>query len=285
MKFGIVAEGGAFRTMFSCGAMDALLDHDIMPDYFVGVSAGIAYGVSYISKQSGRNLEVLQRFVKDRRYMGPHHLLRRQNRCYFNLDFVYREIPEKHVPFDFTTFRQFPGDVEAVLTDVKTGRPIYHEVSKDPRSFVALQASCALPLISPIEKVGNYLCMDGGITDPIPVQRALAQGCDKVLVLLTREHGYTKGEEKAVQLAQRCYGKYPAFVKALKQRATVYNRECRLVDEMEVSGKILTIRPNDTHGFHRLERDIVKITTFYQEGYQQVVDRLAEINAYLANSR
>ena len=38
---GLVLEGGTFRPVFSCGVMDALLDHDIMFDYVVGVSAGI----------------------------------------------------------------------------------------------------------------------------------------------------------------------------------------------------------------------------------------------------
>ena len=39
MKTGIVFEGGAFRTIFSCGVMDALVENDIMPDYMIGVSA------------------------------------------------------------------------------------------------------------------------------------------------------------------------------------------------------------------------------------------------------
>ena len=42
MKTGIVFEGGAFRTIFSCGVMDAMLENKIMPDYMIGVSAGAA---------------------------------------------------------------------------------------------------------------------------------------------------------------------------------------------------------------------------------------------------
>ena len=57
MKTGIVFEGGAFRTIFSCGVMDAFLEKNIMPDYIIGVSAGAAYGVSYASRQPGRNLK------------------------------------------------------------------------------------------------------------------------------------------------------------------------------------------------------------------------------------
>ena len=37
-KLGMVFEGGANRTIFSCGVMDALLEADIMPDYMIGVS-------------------------------------------------------------------------------------------------------------------------------------------------------------------------------------------------------------------------------------------------------
>ena len=55
MKTGIVLEGGAVRTIFSTGVCDALLTRDLLPDYVIGVSAGIAYGVSYVSKQSRRN--------------------------------------------------------------------------------------------------------------------------------------------------------------------------------------------------------------------------------------
>lgn len=128
MKTGIVLEGGAFRTIFSCGVCDALLD-TALPDYVVGVSAGIAYGVSYVSRQRGRNLEILTRFVNDKRYMGFYNLLRRGNRSYFGLEFIYTTIPDELVPFDYDAYAAYPGQVEAVVTDLDTGR-----------------AECALPI-------------------------------------------------------------------------------------------------------------------------------------------
>ena len=56
MKTGIVFEGGASRTIFSCGVMDAFIEQDIFPDYVIANSAGAANGVSYISKQKGCKL-------------------------------------------------------------------------------------------------------------------------------------------------------------------------------------------------------------------------------------
>ena len=70
MKKGIVLEGGALRAIFSSGVCDALLEQDVMPDYLVGVSAGIAYGVSYLSRQPRRNLKVVTTYAPDKRYIG-----------------------------------------------------------------------------------------------------------------------------------------------------------------------------------------------------------------------
>ena len=55
MKTALVLEGGALRTIYSSGVCDAFLDGELpLPDYTLGVSAGIAYGVSYLSRQSRR---------------------------------------------------------------------------------------------------------------------------------------------------------------------------------------------------------------------------------------
>ena len=43
---GIVCEGGGSRTVYSCGVLDVLLEEGITADYFIGVSAGIAFGFS-----------------------------------------------------------------------------------------------------------------------------------------------------------------------------------------------------------------------------------------------
>lgn len=86
MKTGIVFEGGAFRTIFSCGVMDAFLDRDIMPDYMIGVSAGAAYGVSYASRQKRRNLQILLDYRDDKRYMSMHNMTDKTNRSVYGLD-------------------------------------------------------------------------------------------------------------------------------------------------------------------------------------------------------
>ena len=229
MKTGLVLEGGAFRTIFSCGVCDAFLDAGLpLPDYTVGVSAGIAYGVSYLSRQSRRNLKLLTTYANDKRYMGVGNFLDRRNRSYFGLKFSYETIPNELLPFDYETFAAYPGTVEAVVTNLNTGRAEYLEVPRKDEHFLLLQATCAIPLMFPVIHLDGQPYLDGGVGDAIPWRRALEQGCDRVLVVLTRPREYRRKPDKLLSLVRKKYRDYPNFVAAMEQRAQVYNQALRV---------------------------------------------------------
>ena len=282
MKTGLVLEGGALRTIFSSGACDGLLAADIMPDYCVGVSAGIAYGVSYVSRQKGRNLEILTKYANDKRYMGVNNLLRPGNhRCYFGLQFTYDTIPNELIPFDYETFAAFPGEVEAVVTNMDTGKAEYLPVPKQDEHFELLQATCALPFLFPVYHINGKPYMDGGAADAIPYDHAVEKGCDRVVVILTRERSYIRKQESLQPLIDRFYRKYPKFCDTMRRRADDYNACRGRLFRLEREGKVLIIAPKCTRGFSRTERDVEKIKALYQDGYQQAVARQEEIRAFL----
>ena len=278
MKTGIVLEGGAIRTIFSTGVCDALLTRGLMTDYVIGVSAGIAYGVSYVSKQSRRNLDIMVRYINDKRYMGWENLLRRGNHAYFGLDFVFETIPKQLVPFDYDTFAAYPGEVEAVVTNMDTGRPEYFPV--DDR-LKLLQATCALPFLFPVYTIQGRPYMDGGASDAIPFERAFAKGCDRLIIVLTRERGYVRRPEKLQHLIDLAYHKYPGFCEAMRHRADTYNKVRGQLFQLEREGKVLLFAPKSTVGFHRTERDIDKIKALWQDGYDQGIARLDEVETFL----
>mgnify|MGYP000297295507 FL=1 len=280
MKTGLVLEGGALRAIFSSGVCDGLLEGNVMADYVVGVSAGIAYGVSYLSRQPRRNLEVVTRFANDRRYMGMNNLADKENQSYFGLKFAYDTIPNELVPFDYDTFEAYPGQVEAVMTNLNTGGAEYVEVPRRDKESLVLQASCAMPLMFPIYEIDGKPCLDGGVADSIPWQRALDQGCDRVLVVLTRTRDYVRKQDKAMPLIRRRYKEYPEFVRAMEQRAERYNESRRQLFELEKQGKILVISPSSTLGVARTERNTEKLRLLWAEGYQEAVDRMEEIRDY-----
>lgn len=279
MKTGLVLEGGALRAIFSSGVCDGLLDGGVMADYVIGVSAGIAYGVSYVSRQPRRNLEVVTRYAPDRRYMGWRNLADKDNRSYFGLDFVYDTIPNELVPFDYDTFAAYPGEVEAVVTNLNTGKADYLTVSRQDREFVALQASCAMPLMFPIFTINGQPYLDGGIGDAIPWQRALDK-CDRAIVVLTRPRSFRRKPDKVLKLIRKRYRDYPAFVEAMEHRAEVYNRDRAQLFQAEREGRLLVIAPKSTLGVSRTERDTEKLRLLWAEGYQAAIDRLEEIRDF-----
>ena len=285
MKTGIVLEGGALRTIFSSGVTDGLLEENIDFDYVIGVSAGIAYGVSYISKQFGRNLEILTRYANDKRYMGKRNMLKPGNRCYFGLKFTYDDIPNQLVPFDYETFAAWPGEVEAVVTDMKTGQAVYLPVPRRDDKFLVLQATCAMPLLFPIYDLNGLKCLDGGAADAIPFRRALAKGCEKLVVVLTRERSYRRQPEKLQPAIDARYGKkYPAFCDTMRRRADAYNAAREELFQLEREGRVLLFAPESTEGFSRVEKDVEKIRALWQSGYDQAKVRAEEVRDFLSHT-
>ena len=164
MKLGIVMEGGASRTIFSCGVTDCFLEEGLMPDYFVGVSAGIAYGVSYLSRQKGRNWQLTETYMPDKRYMGPKYLFDRNMKSFYNIPFVFGEIPNKLLPFDYEAFKAFNGEAEAVVTNIRSGQAEYLPVPRDDKDFSLIVASCSLPILFQPVKIGRHYYLDGGVS-------------------------------------------------------------------------------------------------------------------------
>ena len=280
MKTGIVLEGGALRTIFSSGVCDGLLEADLLPDYVIGVSAGIAYGVSYVSRQKGRNLEIVTKYANDKRYMGVRNLLDPSNRCYFGLRFTYETIPNELVPFDYDTFAAYPGEVEAVVTNLESGQAEYLPVPRRDNGFLLLQATCAMPLLFPIFRLNGMPCLDGGSSDGIPYRRAFDMGCDRVVVVLTRERSYRRQPEKLQRLIDLRYHRYPNFCETMRTRAERYNACREELFQLEKEGKVLLIAPESTQGFSRVERDLNKVRALWKDGYDQGLARSGEIRTF-----
>ena len=145
----------------------------------------------------------------------------------------------------------------------------------------SLQATCAMPLLFPIYRIGGQPYLDGGAADSIPWKRALDQGCDRVMVVLTRPRAYRRKPDQMIRLIRKQYKQYSAFVKAMETRAQRYNRDREELFEMEKEGKLLVIAPQSTLGVGRIERDTEKLRLLWAEGYQMTVDRMDEIRDYL----
>ena len=172
----------------------------------------------------------------------------------------------KLLPFDYDTFHAYKGQVFAAVTNLETGKAEYLPITGDDKTWQAVVATCALPILfRPVEYNGKKY-MDGGIVDPIPVDRAFEDGVDKAIVLLTRERDYIKQEEAALGISAFLYRKHPAFAKALKNRTKIYNYSHAHVLDLERQGKVFVICPEKNDDWQRTESRPQKIQEFYDAG-------------------
>lgn len=261
----LVLEGGGLRGVFTCGVLDCFMDHCIRFPFTVGVSAGACNGLSYMSGQRGRAKASNIDLMDEHHYIGFRYLL--TQRCIMDFKLLFEDFPERIIPYDYDAYFSNPDRFVMVTTNCLTGKAEYfEEKSSSKRVMDIVRASSSLPFVSPVAYVDGVPMLDGGIADSIPVEYAMSQGYEKLVVILTRNNGYRKKDSK-MRAAKIFYRKYPALQKALSERNAVYNRTMELIERLEDEGRITVIRPLKPVEVSRMEKDTAKLTALYQEGY------------------
>lgn len=263
---GLVLEGGGMRGVFTCGVLDYMMDNNIRFPYTIGVSAGACNGLSYMSYQRGRarysNIDLLQKYD----YIGIRHLWKQRN--IMDFDLLFSEFPEQILPYDYEAYFSNPGCYEMVTTNCLTGRASYFEEKKDKKRVMDIvRASSSLPYVCPISYVDGIPMLDGGIVDSIPLLRAIGRGYGNNVVVLTRNRGYRKNAAD-VKVPPFIYKKYPRLRVALSNRCKMYNGQLEMVEQMEQEGRVTVIRPENPVAVGRIEKDVKKLSAFYEEGYR-----------------
>ena len=279
-KTGLVSEGGAFRGVFTSGVLDVLMENKIQYDYVIGVSAGAGNGMGYISGQVGRTRNVIKPKNHKDNYFGMKQIAKHGK--FLNLDKMFFEYPYNQYPYDFENFKKSQIPLEIVVSNCDTGKAEYYNERKNINRFLNMgKASCSVPLLCAPVKIGKYHYLDGSICDSIPVERAMEQGCDKVVVIMTKNVGETPtnyGRMKAV-MAARYKHSYPKFYEALLKRTDVYTRQLEFLNKLEKEGKAIILRP-EIECIKKFEQDDDKVEAFYQDGINVANKNLEKLKAF-----
>ncbi len=279
MKTGLVLEGGAMRGMFTAGVLDVFLAAGVKADEVVGVSAGALFGVNYLSGQAGRAVRYNKRFNGDRNYMGLRPLLKEGN--LFSTSYAYDLVPRRLDPFDDEAFQKSGVPFFAVVTDVDTGEARYMQVKSVFDQMDVLRASGSMPFVSRPVELGGRRYLDGGVSDSIPCEWMAARGCDKLIVVLTREAAYRKTPMNPAMV--RLLGvKYPALARRLAARHADYNRALEKLERWQKEGRAFVIRPSAETPIGRIETDPDKLQQVYDLGRADGKACLPALRAYLA---
>lgn len=268
MKTGIVDVGGGLRGIYAAGVLDYCMDKGIRFDLGIGVSAGSANLISYAAGQRGRNYRFYTDYSQRREYMGVGDFLK--SGSYINMDYMYSELSNAggEDPLDYPAVRDNPMELYVVAADAETGEA--HYFSKDDiaqDNYDILKASSSIPFVCRPYLVQGRLYYDGALGDPVPVDKALELGCDRVVVLLTKPAGIPRSPSRDEKYAAGIQRKYPAAAHALRQRASRYNAGVFRAQRLEIEGKALVVSPDDTCGVDTLTRDRAALESLYEKGF------------------
>lgn len=280
MKTGLVLEGGGMRGMYTIGVLDRFLNANIAFDYVIGVSAGACNGVSFVSQQKGRNYRINTCHILDKRYISLSNLF--HERSLFGMDFLFKTVPDELDPFDYEAFLKSATEFVIGVTDVNLGRPDYFTKEALKYDSTALRASSSIPGFSPMVSFRGKQYLDGGTSDPIPFKKALADGCNCLIVVLTRDRAYRKQPEKLRQLYRVMYRSYPALIELLDRRYLIYNRTLDDLHALENEGKAIIIAPKNPLEIGRFEKNPNRLSAAAQLGYHDAVSMESQIKAFLS---
>lgn len=267
MKIGVLDAGGGFRGIYGCGVLDACLDMGIMFDYAVGVSAGSANLFSYLARQRGRNYVFYTEYGFRKQYASLGNFLRRGN--YVDLDYVYSTLSNSdgENPLDYDAFEANPAEFYVVACDARTGEAAYlgrDFISRD--NYQVCKASSALPVACRPQRVGDRLYFDGGMADPVPIEKAFADGCDKVVLILTRPRSSLRTSKDDATFARLLKLRYPKAARELSLRYKKYNDAVALAGEYEKQGKLLVVAPDSIGHMTTLKRTKEDMDMLYEKG-------------------
>lgn len=274
----LILEGGTFRTVFTAGILDALMAEQIKMPYIAAISAGAINAVSYMSNQPERTMRVLTTYRNDPRYMGARNFLKEKS--LFGLDFAYNVVPNELDLFDWDSYYNYPGEVEFGLTNAFTGKVEYKSAHNMSKTCDILQATCAIPVLFPEIKIDDVPYYDGGLTDSIPVKRAIDKGYNKHLLILTREPGYMKQASKTNKWATKLFQKrYPRLAAAMNHRAHMYNETMHYIAELEQGNEAFIFKP--AHAIKSFESKVDQMKANYEMGYEQALKQMPELKQFL----
>ena len=279
MKIGLIVEGGGMKCAYNAAILDAFLDHNITFAYCIGVSGGSGNLASYLAGQRGRNLRFFTEHIHNPGYFGLRSFLKTGD--LFGLQYIYGTLTNSmgKDPLDFPTLKNNPAEYEVVVTNALTGKAEYFgKETMVQDDYRLIMASSAIPAACRPVELNEIPYFDGGLSDAIPVSRALEKGCDRLVVILSKMRKYVrKPQGMRFLYTLRCH-RYPQIISLINRRHIAYNQNLQEVFALEREGKAFVFAPS--HPIHvgtysmneQSERDLYALG---MEDFNQQQDALA----------
>lgn len=278
-KTALVLEGGGLRGAYTAGALSWLIDNGISFDNAYGISTGAVYLTTYLLG-SKENLKYFSTSgITDKRIIGLRPLLR----CGHIVDyeFLFDVIMAKELHFDMSPVKEVKTDAKIGVYVLEEGKTEYMPIQQC--TMQELKASTSLPILGKVfESQGRHV-LDGGITDMIPIEQAISDGCNSCLIITTKPGDYVRKPAKkfVVDLMKRTYPECENISRDYAIRHLNYQKQIGLIKELQEENKAVYVYPSQHSKVTRLGGSKEDLEALYDLGYADMEARKEAIMALL----
>lgn len=276
----LVVEGGALRSIFSAGVLDALAAAPLKSfDFAIGVSGGVGNLLFYLSDQPGIAKQLIieaaqaPQFIQAKRFVTGGHLI--------DLDWFYDEFLPGRANIEGTFPLQCP--LWVCTTHVSSGLASYHLAAPDNINTLS-KASMALPWFYRKQPcIDGQPMVDGGISDGIPVAEAIRRGATIIVVIRSRPTDYVKTDTPWHKLMRWKLRKNAALVQTMRRRIQQHEEVKTLIENPPSGVTIVDICPPANFRMGRFGRAPHQLLEGYQCGIR-AAERAIEKHTFLLDT-
>jgi predicted patatin/cPLA2 family phospholipase len=258
----LVLEGGGMRGAYANGVLAAFEAADLGFEAVYGTSAGGALAAWWSAGQADDAAQTWD-YVNDERILSYRRWLTRQGPL-LDHDGLFEIVYEDERPLDVDAVQASDHPVVVTATEVETGDVVYHDL-REGNVIDWLRATGRLPLASgpPVEIEGTRY-LDGGLADPVPIEKAIEDGHDEIVVVLNRPE--RKSEAESWILGAVVGQRYPELFDLVRRHAEIWNEKVAIARDPPEGVDVSIVQPGEYLDLARLSRDEDKIENAIDTG-------------------
>ena len=241
-KTALIVEGGGQRGVFSFGITDTFIKNNFDPfDIYIGVSNGVAVLYWYLIRETDNNLEKML-YAASGDYFSYKNIF--TGKDIFKVHQMYTDGEKKFRP-DIEKIKNNLNKKNyiAVVTDAINANAEYYSFGES-EWIPKMIASGTLPiLVRTPSLINGRRKFDGGIADPLPVEKAYEMGAKKIVVIRTYEKKFRRKLKLENYIGALLSRKYPKLRRALLIHDMTYNKALDFIDNPPEDCEIIQLCP------------------------------------------
>ena len=264
-KTALIVEGGGQRGVFSFGITDTFISRKYDPfDIYIGVSNGVAVLYWYLLRETDSNLDKML-YAASGDYFSFKDIF--TGRDIFKVQQMYEDGEKKFKPNIKKIINNLnEKDFIAVVTDAIEANAEYYSFEEN-EWLPKMIASGTLPvLVRTPSLINGRRKFDGGISDPLPAEKAYAMGAKKIIVIRTYEKKFRRKLKLENYIGALLSREYPKLRKALLQHDKTYNRALDFINNPPKDCEIIQLCPPEKLKTKRDSKNIKILKEDYKIG-------------------